>query len=286
MRVAFFTAGSIGLGHVAKDLAIRRALKRVGFTGEYQSWHPKLAFGVSLPEDLHQVPIDMHQLRHPIHAQETELFQSLVAYQPDVLLIELFWAPLIRVLPHLSSDLWLLLRKAPAAWYVGPSFATFDRGDYDRVFLHEPAPCPIAHEVIDPICLVNPEECQPRGALRRRLGISDETHLTVVMQAGLRGEAAQLRPSARDGYVLTSDAFRAEALFPAAEWIGDADEVYAGAGYGAFWESKWLGWYDRTHFTPFERPIDDQAWRIRACAGVVPKENGADQLARAIVAGG
>jgi hypothetical protein len=56
-----------------------------------------------------------------------------------------------------------------------------------------------------------------------------------------------------------------------------------GAGYNAYWESKWLGFHHRCFFTPFPRPIDDQAWRVRECADHWPRENGADTLARWIV---
>lgn len=67
--------------------------------------------------------------------------------------------------------------------------------------------------------------------------------------------------------------------------LSDADLIFAGAGFNAYWESKWLGWFERTRFTAFPRPIDDQAWRLRACADYWPKENGADQIARWIVGG-
>ena len=285
MRIAFFTAGSIGLGHVIKDIAIRRALDRAGFRGEYRSFHPPLSFQVPLPDHITQVPIRMEELKHPMLARESLLARELEAFRPDVLLIELFWVPMIWVAPWLDAEQWLLLRKTPMRWYEGPSFATFQPSNYDRILVHEPCEVPFDAEHIDPIVVANPDECQPPGALRRRLGLDDVTPLTVVMQAGLEGEAAKLRAHVSEGHVMTSDAFSSSHLFPAAEWLGDADHLLTAAGYGAYWESKWLGYFDRTHFVALPRPIDDQQWRVDVCRDVHMKCNGADQLARSLLAG-
>jgi hypothetical protein len=59
--------------------------------------------------------------------------------------------------------------------------------------------------------------------------------------------------------------------------------VATGAGYNSFWEARWLGYADRTTFTAFARPIDDQVWRVRECGAHTMRENGADALARAIL---
>ncbi len=73
--------------------------------------------------------------------------------------------------------------------------------------------------------------------------------------------------------------------FPAAEWLGGADRIVAGAGYNAFWEAHWLGYAERTEWIPFRRTIDDQALRVELSRGMTPRENGADTLARWIAAG-
>ena len=73
------------------------------------------------------------------------------------------------------------------------------------------------------------------------------------------------------------------APFPLAEWLPGADAICTGAGYNSFWEARTLGYFDRTHFTPFSHHIDDQAWRVRECAHYSPKENGADRLAQWIL---
>jgi hypothetical protein len=77
------------------------------------------------------------------------------------------------------------------------------------------------------------------------------------------------------------DLHASDAMFPAAEWLGDADAIHAGAGYNTFWETCWLGDRDRTTFTAFARVNDDQHARLAAPRHEM-KANGADTLAAMI----
>jgi hypothetical protein len=142
-----------------------------------------------------------------------------------------------------------------------------------------------AREAVDPVVICNPDECRPPGALRERLGVPAGRRLSVVLQAGRRGESEQLQRLAGEGAAVL-DLFDPEAPFPAAEWLGGADRIVAGAGYNAFWESRWLGYHERTEWMPFPRSIDDQALRLELGRATRPRENGADVLARWILKGG
>jgi hypothetical protein len=158
----------------------------------------------------------------------------------------------------------------------------FDAGRFARLFAIEPnlGDGPWT-DTIEPIVVANPDECRPRDALRRHFGVSEGARLDVVVHAGRAGERARLHRRGSGEQVL--DLFDDAALFPAAEWLGGADHIATGAGYNSFWEAQWLGYAGRTTFTPFPRPIDDQAWRVRECAGHTMRENGADMLAHAIL---
>jgi NAD(P)-dependent dehydrogenase (short-subunit alcohol dehydrogenase family) len=150
---------------------------------------------------------------------------------------------------------------------------------------------PIEHSSIthriDPIVVCNPDECRPPDALRRHLNVPDDKTLAVVAHTGPKQEQEALYAiGEEDVHVVHFDLTDPDALFPLAEWLGGADVIMTGAGFNAYWESKWLGFYDRCFFTAFPRKIDDQAWRVRECTDYWPKENGADQLARWIVEGG
>jgi hypothetical protein len=315
VRVAFFTAGTTGAGHLVRGLALRRALARAGSRAEYAMFAPRSPYlftrAPGVASSLREVAMDHEVLRDPARAPDTELARALRDYAPDVLLVDLFWAPLRNVLPLAGCEAWLLVRSVPERWFVGPPGHPYERDRFARVIAIEPG-AGLGHEdeTIAPVVIANPDERRPRGALREALGVrgAGEQRLVVVQQAGAPGEWATLLATAAKAaadvapHVITfarddeTDASRAVAeqavavararlhdgagLFPLAEWLGDADEVVSGAGYNAFWESRWLGYADRTRFVPFSRRIDDQAWRLRACGGVRPTENGADVLAR------
>jgi hypothetical protein len=286
VRVAFFTAGTIGAGHLVKGLSVERGLARVGFRGEFRSFGPLLPFDVAKVRPNHET-VDVRSdrtLRDRHLAQMSGLARRLAAFDPDLLLVDLFWAPLRWVLPTLRCEAWLLIRICPEVWLVGSAEMPFDPGQYARVIALEPMPERGQREAIDPLVVCNPEECRPPGALREHLGVPAGETLTVVSHAGERREAEVLAelagPAAR-----MLNLFEPGALFPAAEWLGGADRLVAGAGYNAFWEAHWLGYASRTRWVPFARPIDDQALRCHDAPAARPRENGADTLARWILAG-
>lgn len=273
MKIAYFTAGSVGAGHVVRGLALERALQRRGFQGEYRMFGPPTEFARG---PYTQVPIDHRELIDPARAGATQLAAGLRAFSPDLLVVDLFWAPLRHLLPLAGCEAWLLLRKVPPIWFTGPAGARFDPRQYARIVAIEPLVHEAIRERIDPVVICNPDECEPPGALRARLAVPAGQPVLVSMHAGLEGELAQLGA----GSGARAFDLRAEgALFPLARWLGGADGIRAGAGYNTFWESRWLGYFDRMHFTPFARRIDDQAWRVRECAAVPVRENGADTLA-------
>jgi hypothetical protein len=143
----------------------------------------------------------------------------------------------------------------------------------------EPLPCtPVTH-TIDPVVVCNPDEVQTPTALRRRYRVEPGVPFAAVVHAGVSGEIDQLRKRVRAGQAtVTLDLFAEESLFPAAAWLGGADLVVSGAGYNSYWEAQWLGYGARACFVPFQRRIDDQAWRLRLGAWK-PRQNGADTLA-------
>jgi hypothetical protein len=285
MRVAYCTAGTIGAGHLMRGLAIARGLGRAGFRGEYRSFGPPLPFPAVAAAGYHALPMKFSALMHPALVMRTPLGRALKAYAPDLLIVDLFWAPLAPLLDELGCEAWLLLRSCPAGWLRGAPEAPFRRRRFRRVIAIEPIPHPRVRERIDPIVVANPDECRPAGALRERLRLPRRRRLVAVAQAGAPGEyekLLELAGAGAIGFALTDP----KAPFPAAEWLPGADEVVSGAGYNAFWEARWLGYAGRARFVPFTRDIDDQAWRARACARVRPRRNGADVLARWMIRGG
>jgi hypothetical protein len=287
VRVAFFTSGSYGAGHRARGHALRRALARVGFRGELRMYGPAQPFAATLDDGWETVAIDAEALGSRETAGATELAHRLRAFAPDLLVVDMFWAPLRYVLPLPGCEAWLLLRSAPPTWLVGPPGAPFDSMQYARIVSIEPISSSALTDRIDPLVMVNPDECEPRGALRRRLGIADGTRLVGAMHAGHQGELATFAPEPQAGEVLARfDLWEAGALFPIAAWLGDCDALACAAGYNSYWEARWLGYAARTTFTPFTRVNDDQRWRLARGGRYVMGANGADTLAGWITRGG
>lgn len=284
MRIAYFTAGTVGAGHLVRGLAVGRGLTRRGFDGEYRMFGPPLAYGIPPPPNHVAVAIAAEEARDPRRARESELARTLTEFRPDLLLIDMFWAPVRHFLPALGGEAWLLVRKCPGAWFVGPPDAPFAPGQFRRTLAIEPVRHLAITERIDPIVVCNPDECRPTTALRERLGVPPGETLTVVTHAGVAGEIDQIAPAAGAGAV-RCDLHAADPLFPLAEWLGGADRIHSGAGYNSYWEARWLGYAARTRFVPQRRRIDDQAWRIAACGDHVMQANGADVLAGDMVRG-
>ena len=278
MRVAYFTAGTVGAGHLMRGVAIGRALRRAGVAADYRMFGPALPFPVATTLPYEPVAFTEAEVRSPIQVRLSALARTLTGFAPDVLVADLYWAPLHHLLPLPGCATWLLVRSCPPAWFGGPPDTRWDATRFARVVGIEPVTHPAVREHIDPVVVCNPDEVRPRGALRARLDVAADARLTVVAHAGAPGEIEQLTAQAGDG-VVRCDLFDDAALFPLAEWLGDADAIVAGGGYNTFWESRWLGWHDRTTFVPFARQIDDQRWRVTACADVPMTANGADTLA-------
>jgi hypothetical protein len=285
-RVAYFTGGTVGAGHLVRGIAIGRALARHGFRGEYRMFGPPLPFPVATRADYEAVPVVEGEVRDPARAPETAMARALAAWRPDLLVVDMFWAPLRHVLPLAGCTCWLLARTCPRAWFTGPPDTRWDARQYARTIAIEPFRNPALRESIDPVVVCNPDECRPPQALRERLGVPPENRLVVATHAGVAGEMDALAQGAGAAEaVVRLDLFDPGALFPLAEWLGGADRVLAAAGYNSFWEARWLGWAPRTRFTPLRRAIDDQAWRAHGCAGHRMRANGADTLAQWIAAG-
>jgi hypothetical protein len=284
MRVAYFTAGTVGAGHLVRGFAIGRALARRGFAGEYRAFGPARPYPAAAWDGYEPLAIVEDELRDPSRARESDVAIALAAFRPDLLVVDMFWAPLHHLLPLAGCEAWLLGRACPRAWFTGLPDVRFEARQFRRIVAIEPFRHAALREQVDPVVVSNPDECRPPEALRERLGIPPDRPLVVAMHAGLPGEHAELTGALRGEQPVRFDLFDEQALFPLAEWLPGADRVLCGAGYNAFWEARWLGYASRTRFTAFPRHIDDQAWRLATCASYPMRANGADTLAGWIAA--
>lgn len=288
MRVAYFTAGNLGAGHLVRGLAIGRGLRRAGFTGEYRIFGPPLPFRApAVHEAYAPVVIFQDELRDPLRAPESALAQTFAEFAPDVLLVDLFWPPLRFVLPLPGCECWLVTRWLPRQWFDGPPGVPFARAQYARVLAIEPGftHAHVTH-TLPPVVVANPDECVTREAACARFGVEPALPLVVVAHAGRKGEVPDLGPPPTDPRpIVTLDLFDRDAPFPAAEWLAHVDEYHCGAGYNSFWEAQWLGYASRTRFSVLPRQQPEQGFRLaQGRLRARPAENGADVLARMLLA--
>ncbi|HEV7732640.1 MAG TPA: hypothetical protein VGR62_10785 [Candidatus Binatia bacterium] len=277
MRIAYFTGGAVGAGHLVRGVALGRALRRAGIAAEYRMFGPALPFPIAGALDYEVVALDAAELRDPVRARAGGLASALGRFAPQLLVVDLFWAPLRHILPLADCEAWLLVRSVPRAWFGGPPDTRWEPRQFRRIVAIEPMSHPAVRDRIDPVVVCNLDETKPPGALRAHLGVAAGASLVVATHAGTAGEIDTLAGGGVD--VVRCDLFQDAALFPLAEWLGDADRVIAGAGYNSFWEARWLGWAERTTFMPFARAIDDQRWRVATCRTYPMQANGADTIA-------
>lgn len=281
MRVAYFTAGTHGAGHVVRGVALQRALARSGAPVEFRLFAPPSPFA-RLAGDAHTpVTVDAEELRVPLRAAQSSLARALREWAPDVLLIDVFWVPLVFV--PMPCPAWLLLRSVPPAWLVGPKEARFDASRYQRVFAIEPAPGLERFEALPPVVVCRREEARSRDELCALVGADPKAPLHLIARGGLPTDAEPLRAVApRAGaQVRELDLAAPGAPFPLAPYLaglGSEDVLVAAPGYNTFWEAQWLGFAPRVRWVPLKRTLDDAAWRAGLGPSVMGR-NGADVLA-------
>lgn len=286
-RIAYFTAGTVGAGHLVRGVALGRALSRGDGDVAYRIFSPPSPFARVAEPWLETVSIEPSLLRSAATARDSAIARAIAAFAPDVLVVDLFWVPLVFV--PLPCPAWLLLRSVPPAWLVGPVEARFDASRYQRVLAIEPAARLERFEAIDPIVVARRSDVRDRSALAALVGQDPARPLRILAQGGLpadRGPLEQAAHALDPGPWATLDLSAPDAPFPAAEWLGalqPGDRLVAAPGYNLYWEARALGFDALTTWVPMARSIDDQAARA-ALTTEPPRTNGADTLARMLVA--
>ena len=282
-RIAFYTWGMHGGGHLARAWAIRRGLERAGIPADFRVFYGHL--GVEVPRGLEVVRLTTPRidLRDPERARSSETARALLDFAPDLLLVDLAWVELRYILPILDCEAWLLLRWCHPA--VIARLREFNRARYARTIAIEPIAPSYLTDRIDPIVGCNPDECLAESALRDLFGVEQGKPISLIVQAGKPGEIEELireeQERANGFHVIAASLHGKDVIFPISHYFRGAARIVGGAGYNLFWETRWLGVADRSELRPFVRYYDDQTPRIEA-AFYKMKTNGADVLARQI----
>lgn len=295
MKLAYFTGGTAGAGHLVRGLAIGHALSRAGYRGDMRMFIPTEPLA-GLREALAPYaptvcPIDSEEVLDPSRAPGSELSVALAEYAPDLLIADLFWAPLIHILPLLNTESWLLVRSCPDIWLRGTQKTPFDSSQYTRIIGIEPITHEVISEHIEPIVICNPDEAKTREELFANWKIEEKKRVVVITHAGLRGEIDVLRSDYDDTvegqpdepFIINSDLHDHDAVFPLATWLPAVDQIHCAAGYNSYWESRWMNYAHKTRMRVIARKIDDPLSRVERGRSYRMRENGADVLSRSIV---
>jgi hypothetical protein len=284
MRVAFYTSGEIGGGHLARALAVKRGLERRGSACTFRVFYSRLPLRPPPELDITVLTTPIAALRDEALAKTSDVARALRDFAPELLLVDLAWRDLSHILPLPGVEAWLLLRWCPPEYLRGPFNRAFRPELYTRIVGIEPTVRVEVTDRIDPVVVCNPDECRSRAELRARFGLAADAAVTFIVQAGLPGECDELVRYERErgsGHALVIASLHdPEPLFPVAPWLPGADRIVGGAGYNLFWETHWLGLRARTELHAFRRGIDDQTPRLNLTPSYAMKENGADTLAR------
>ena len=292
MRVTFFSAGSHGAGHVTRAWALKQALARQAPHVAFTALLPPSPFLHRLGDSGRAVEIDHAALITTATAATSPLAIAMAQSAPDVVIVDMFWAPLARI--ELPCPLWLMLRSVPPVCLVGPPEVPFDRSRYARILAIEPAPPLLEFEATPPV-VATTTAAPPfalarhaaRSSLARLMAVSEGSPLHVVVSSGLPGDRAALEAEAaqRGGPWHSFDGLADDAVFPLSPLLIGADAIIAAPGYNTFWESRLLGFDERCTWVPIKRSIDNTDWRAALPASVRYADNGADVIARMLARG-
>lgn len=288
MKIAYVTTAQQGAGHFTRGVAIGRGLVRAGYDGGFRIFSPPIPYPIQTEFQVESFELLAGEALDPARAAHSQLAESLRRFDPDLVLVDLYWYAVQNVLAHLACEAWLLVRCCPKNWFDprrllvdGTEIVTaFDRSRFSRIIAIEALWFDFFTDLCAPIVVCNPEDCRPPSALRRRLEVPLGQRLVAVTHGGLAGEIDRLHIDRLPGDVVARlSLYDPDPLYPAAEWMTGADIIYSGAGYNSYWEARWLGHADRTRFTAFKRQFDWQAWRLEHSDAFPMKRNGADVLA-------
>lgn len=277
-----------GGGHVSRALAFVRAARRARADFEIGVFGPDSGRASRWFNGLHETNWEDRTLLDPLRCMQTHAAQTLAAWRPDLVIVDVLWLPVQTTLQQLGVPAWLLVRDVPPTWLRGPQLQPFVPTAWTRILAIEPWRRDSFPNLlqIPPVMTTNPNELFPPDALHTRLGLADPRPIAVIAQTGQPHEHAALQPFVRkDCQVIHLSMHSDTALVPLAPWLAGATQILGGAGYNLFWETHWLGLADRTHLIAFPRNNDDQAWRLQTGGRLQIHLNGADVLVRAVRAG-
>ncbi len=287
MRVLFFSAGATGSGHIVRGLSVAAALRRAGLHHDYAilttaTPYAELARRLGVP--IQEIPFEMEEASESAHYRDSRTFMAISAFNPDILIVDMFWLGLhasARELP--CRKVLLTFQFDPAFYHIRTpnNDFRFRPEDYDLLLRTEPGyAVPFEATEINPMVLRNHDEILGKDAARADLGLENAERSCLFACSGESGQVEAVWKSFSylqdEGWTVYRAQHREGGLFPTIDWFAAFELLVCGAGYNAFWEARWMR--KEAFFVPFPRLREDQARRPALFSDYQVQVNGADQL--------
>lgn len=289
MHVVFYTSGTTGSGRLVRGISVGNALRRAGLDGEFTilSMSPFAHLADAFGHRHVEIPPEPEEDLTPETYPGSALYKSLVALDPDVLIIDLLWFSIyhfIRELPCKKIFLCHYVRKEFFTVRLSSGDLLFRPDDYDRTLAIEPFRSPLHFDHIDPIIIRNRDEILDRDTALKSLGLSDKVKHCLYAFNGKPEDFERHKVKYSyledEGYNLTFSSNYRGGIFPAVDYFNAFDLVVCNAGYNQYWETKY-----------FRKPAIHEPVTGRFTSGIERmkfgkrysfSENGADQLVEII----
>ena len=282
-----------GAGHLFGGLALWQACKRA--CGNDLQFYLLTDSDLFVPlddETLEIIRMDLEPRLYFRHDRQTMLYQYLKQLEPDVILSDHLWLPLIPILQDFKAKKAIFFRQIEPIWLQTPplkdgTVLKFDPEEYDLVFNMEPGFELEDALSVPPVIGVTKEEIQPPGIIRDALEVPAGKKLALAAHNGMPGELETIMADAdidSNEYHLVQLSNldeRADRIFPLSHYLSGVDLAIGGCGYNFFYETRF---YDLpTIYQPQKRAAENQKWRLDTNLDYSGPFDGADKIVKRIM---
>ncbi len=292
MKIASLHFGNGG-GHLFGGLAIWQAFRRC--IPDNLSFY--LLTNSEFPIPVEDPTLDILRLhlepgKFFARDRDTMLYQYLEHLDPDVIIVDHIWLPVMPILESFKGKKIIYFRQIQPQWLQTPelpdgSVKAFNPESYDLVFNIEPG-FDLNHAVkVPPLIGVSSEDVKSPEVIRRVLNVPEGKKLALAAHNGHPGELEKILKETdinRDEYHLVSLSNlndEADQLFPLSHYLSGVDLAIGGCGYNFFYETRF---YDLTAiYLPQFRDMEDQHWRLETNRHYSGPFNGAEIMVQKIL---
>jgi hypothetical protein len=284
MKILYYSGGMTGSGHVVTGVAMGNALKRKKIECEYSILCGR-EFADLASDFCHIIiPSEDSKALSRERFHSSELYCAIRDFDPDVMLVDLYWFPIHFFLDELKCKKLLICRQIEDRFFkirLPNQTLVLNPSQYDLIIKTEPFESGISMRSINPLVIRNRDEILSRERALELLGVDGEGPICLIAYNGVEGEFETIKSKyshMKDtGYrMIYSTNYSGRGFFPIVDYYNAVDFIIAGAGYNQFWE---IIYFDKEAvFIPQSRKFESQEKRIRECQEYYFEENGADQL--------